>query len=220
MWQARNELVFQQKRMSACHLVQRIQGQVLAILQSLEDNKKIAPQIVNQAIDKGIHWRPPDSGWYKLNCDGSVTNYGGKAGCGGVLRGEMGEFLFGYAAGLGPSSITEAELMAILRGMQIARERGFEKILVETDSLAVVSLLKRECLPLHPSFNIIQDIKSLLLQRDSQAHHIFRESNQVADGFAKHGLDMEQICCIFESSPPFVSLALRADSAGVVLPRF
>lgn len=63
--------------------------------------------------------------------------------------------MFGFAAGMGPCTIMEAELRAILIGLLLTKERGFNRIHVETDSLAAVRLINSDCSPLHPSFNIV-----------------------------------------------------------------
>ena len=37
-----------------------------------------------------IAWQKPNTGWFKVNTDGTVTS-NGHAGCEGVIRGEQGE---------------------------------------------------------------------------------------------------------------------------------
>lgn len=133
---------------------------------------------------------------------------------------DTGSFVVAFAAGLGHYSITEAELWAILKGLQLARARDSQKVHLETDSLAAVRLIKMECSPLHPCFNLIQDIRCLMQPEDNfYLSHILREANQVADGLAKMGLSLEPISRIFENLPLFLSAAFCADNAGVIFPR-
>lgn len=162
----------------------------------------------------------PEEGWCKLNCDGAVTNYGSKAGCGGVVRDANGCFLYGFAAGLGSCSITEAELWAICRGLQLAQDRGLHQIAIETDSVVAKNLIVGDCSPLHPCFNLVKNIWDMLdLQRRFSLKHIFREANQVADGFAKFSLKLDCNHTVFTSLLAFVSMAFAADCNGVIYPR-
>lgn len=94
------------------------------------------------------------------------------------------------------------------------------KILVETDSLAAVRLISGDCPTLHPCFNLVSDIKKLMGEEEHIIlTHTFREANQVADGFAKHGLELISGCILFEYIPPFVSTDVLGDESGVVFPR-
>lgn len=86
-----------------------------------------------------------------MNCDGAVSDFGGKSGCGSVVRSNRET--------LSPCSVAEAELWAILKGLKLAKERGYDRIQVETDSLVALRLIQMDCSPLHPSFNLIREIK-------------------------------------------------------------
>lgn len=216
--QAKNELVFQNQTTSAAQLVHKANYQANAILASIRDHKRIALSAGLSEYAINIKWDPPDTGWVKFNCDGSVINFGGQAAGGGVLRSDSGAFLFGYACGLGPCTIPEAELWAILRGLQAARNRGYDCIMIESDSLATVRLITLDCSPLHSCYNVVKDIRDILLHCEHQLSHIFGEANQVTDSFANHGHSLSS-CNIFESLPAFASLAFKADGVGVLFPR-
>jgi hypothetical protein len=51
-----------------------------------------------------VGWSPPSDGWVALNTDGA-ENSEHKYGCGGLIRGSSGEWLGGFAKGLGDCSI-------------------------------------------------------------------------------------------------------------------
>jgi hypothetical protein len=51
-----------------------------------------------------VGWSPPGDGWVALNTDGA-ENSDHKYGCGGLMRGSSGEWLGGFAKGLGDCSI-------------------------------------------------------------------------------------------------------------------
>ncbi|KAG8383994.1 hypothetical protein BUALT_Bualt04G0071700 [Buddleja alternifolia] len=53
---------------------------------------------------------------------------------GGLLRGNEGKWLWGFCRKLGKFTITEAELLALREGLNLAWERRVERIVVESDS--------------------------------------------------------------------------------------
>lgn len=218
-WQIKNERIFHQLRSSVNQMVDRILRQAKVIEQSFKDYA-VLQSCAHKERSLDLRWIAPETGWFKLNCDGVVTNYGSKAGCGGVLRDEDGRFIFGFAGGLGSCSITQAELWAILNGSQKTKERGITKVIVESDSMAAVRLINMGCSSLHPSANLVFDIRKIL---DMEGHfsisHTYRETNQVADGLAKYGMNLELECEFFDSLPRFLSVAFSADCSGIVFPR-
>lgn len=119
----------------------RIKHQVNGILSCLQRNLNLHPQIQVSTTDLSDVWNPPDSGSWKLNCDGSVNISGRSAGCGGVLRDSNGAFVFAFSQHLEDCNILEAELKGILHGIRIARNRGFFRLVVESDSSDAFDLL-------------------------------------------------------------------------------
>lgn len=74
-------------------------------------------------VQHQVQWTPPAPCWVCLNIDGSArTN---SAGCGGLLRGDQGEWLGGFAKCLGMASAFEAELWGVLEGLKLAKAKGF-----------------------------------------------------------------------------------------------
>lgn len=56
---------------------------------------------------------------------------------------ELERWLGAFAKKMGTCSSTRAELRAVLRGLLIAKERGFKKLVVTVDSITtIVGLLK------------------------------------------------------------------------------
>lgn len=219
-WHSRNEVVFQNMRLTVDVMVNRILGQAYATCQSLQDHLSTAALVTNVPRGRELQWVTPEEGWIKLNCDGAVTSHGAIAGCGGVMRDDRGRFISGFASGLGAATITEAELKAILMGLQHSKNRGSGRIQVETDSMAAVRLIRGECSTLHPCYNLVSNIKDLMgVEGHITLTHTYCEANQVADCFAKHGLGLMANCILFDCVPSFVSIAMLADNAGVVFPR-
>lgn len=89
-------------------------------------------QLRNQ-VDKV--WKPPAQGVYKLNVDGATFAACGSIGIGAVVRNWKGEVLLSMAKKIAASPTLEiAEAMAIMRGLTVAKEAGFSKIILEGDA--------------------------------------------------------------------------------------
>lgn len=65
-------------------------------------------------------WIPPDTGWVKVNIDGSSRQRMRKAACGGVVRGEGATFLRVFKGPIDFCSGEEAELWGMYYGLIIA----------------------------------------------------------------------------------------------------
>jgi ribonuclease HI len=179
---------------------------------------------LNQARGSSISqnaffWSAPKDGFVKLNGDDSVTNHGALAACGGVVRNADGVFIFGFSYNSGACTITTAELWAILKGLQLAKDRRFMYIEIESDSTSAVSMISNGCGLRHPYFSLVYQIKDILREMSSWSIiHVNREANQIADYFAKYGLSIPNVR-IFNDVPAFDSLALTADASSVAFPR-
>jgi ribonuclease HI len=108
---------------------------------------------------------PPYEDWIKINCDGTVVQYGLKAVCGSVIRVTNGKFVLGFSRNLGTCFITFIELWAIYRGLQLAKNRGSPKIWIESDSLSVINLIEGCCPISYPCHGlVVNDIKKIAAQ--------------------------------------------------------
>ncbi|KAL5836164.1 hypothetical protein ACOSQ4_015661 [Xanthoceras sorbifolium] len=90
-------------------------------------------------------WEPPMAGWVKLNVDGSRDNQTGSIAAGGVARDLNSNWVRGFAMHLGAGNILEAELNAVLLGLDMVWDAGFRKVIVESDCLEVVTLIQNDC---------------------------------------------------------------------------
>ena len=154
--------------------------------------------------DQWIHWETPEEGWLVLNTDGAVKTNPSTAGAGGVIRGARGEWVLGFSEHLGYCSILKAELRGVLRGLQIAKERGISKLWLRTDSRTVMNILANPTVD-HPKyFFIIQQCKKLLDWNGwtIRLSHCYREANQVADKLAKIGTEGSLGVTVYRAPPP------------------
>lgn len=116
-------------------------------------------------------------------------------------------------------TVPQAELWAIIHGLKLAKERGYSKIQVESDSLMAVNFIDKGCLDTHQYKSLIDEIQSLMSDMESiQVSHIFREANHVADHLANCGLSLDMLCKIFDVILDFLSLLLLGDVCNTFFP--
>jgi ribonuclease HI len=79
----------------------------------------------------------------KLNFDGASKGNPSAAGYGVVFRNHHGHIILINASSLGHSTNNAAELLGLIRGLQLAIENDFTKLIVEGDSQIIINLLRR-----------------------------------------------------------------------------
>lgn len=217
--QRRNNKVFNGKVESVKETCCSVIHQARAFHQNATDCV-LTHSLTHQVSHNNIHWSPPAFGYWKLNCDGAISGLGVNSSAGGVLRDHLGNFIFGFASPLNSCNVIEAELLALSMDLMLARLKGFQKVEIETGSLAAIRFIKAGCSSRHPLFNLISDIQDLLRMEGTFCiNHVLRETNQVADSFAKFGLFLDKCNRFFSCMPHFASLAVRADCMGTLFPR-
>ena len=87
-------------------------------------------------------WEPPSAEWVALNTNSASKNNPVPVGGGGAFRGWHGEWLGGFAERMGVCSLVMVELRVILRGLTLARDKGFKKLVVYVDSIIVAGFLR------------------------------------------------------------------------------
>ncbi|GLT47711.1 hypothetical protein SLA2020_213810 [Shorea laevis] len=88
-----------------------------------------------------IGWKPPPSEFIKVNVDGSAEGLPGMPAADGACRDSAGQWLFGFTQQLGEGHAIRAEFFAILKGMELAWNKGYKKVVFETDSLLAIQTL-------------------------------------------------------------------------------
>ncbi|MBA0574889.1 hypothetical protein Golob_027872, partial [Gossypium lobatum] len=111
---------------------------------------------------------------FYLNIDGSVRLEVDFALAVGIVRDKVGNWIFGFNRFLGTCLVIEVELWGILDGLDILIDRGYDNVLVQTDSLEVAT---------------------------ASICHIPREENQEADRLVKLTHLDSQGLQVFEVSP-------------------
>ena len=91
-------------------------------------------------VVENISRKPPYIGWIRLNTD-DVSKGGFIASCGGVLRGENGEWICGSSKGLGSCDAYIAELWGVFDSLKLVRTHGFHIVELHVDSWVVATTL-------------------------------------------------------------------------------
>lgn len=110
----------------------------------------------------------------------------------------------GFYRHIGTTTNTIAELWAVRDGLILARDKNISNIVLEVDAEVVVYLLQQEPVPLHPSFNILCDCRSLLsIFQSVSIRHVHRVGNKCADFLANQGCNYANLdyVCLFEPTP-------------------
>lgn len=88
-------------------------------------------------------WPPPDFNWIKCNTDGAAAGTPASLGaCGGLFRNQEALCIGCFAQNLGPGSSLFAELSGAMQAIEIAHNKGWLHLWLETDSMLVLQAFK------------------------------------------------------------------------------
>jgi ribonuclease HI len=131
-----------------------------------------------------IVWKPPSGNFVRLNTDGACKE-NNIAGCGGIIWGNQGEWIGGFAKGVGDCNPFIVELWGVFEGLLLAWCLGFRKIELHIDSVAVVQVISTGKLSSKSRWSLVLNIQKLLdLEWEVKIAHVYREANQCADALA------------------------------------
>jgi ribonuclease HI len=166
-----------------------------------------------------IRWRPPKISFVKLNTDGAYKK-DQIAGCGGIIRGNQGEWLGGYAKCVGLCSAFVAELWGVLEGLRCVRRLGFMNVELNIDSVAVVQVLKERRFNSSLGSALIKQIWKLLdMDWNIEIFHTYREANKCADALANLGCSLGYDLVFFDDCPLTIRETFAKDNMGISTPR-
>ncbi|CAJ2662636.1 unnamed protein product [Trifolium pratense] len=166
-----------------------------------------------------ISWKPPCGSYVKLNTDGACKDQN-RGGCGGIIRGSQGEWLGGFARGLGNCSAIIAELWGVAEGLSYARRLGFTAVELNVDSVVVVQAIKTGRFSSSVGLPLVKHIRRMLdLDWEIKIEHAYRESNKCADAMANIGCHLDRETIFYDSCPIRIKELLLADELGITTPR-
>ncbi|KAF8701432.1 hypothetical protein HU200_033597 [Digitaria exilis] len=140
-------------------------------------------------------WRPPPEGMMKLNCDGGFYAKNMTGSTSAVLRSSEGSFLGAVMRGIpSMSSALVAEAEACRDGLRLTLMRGGpEHVILESDSLQLVSLWKGRC------------------KQRSEIATILRSINGAAHLCAKNASSCSPSPQWYSQPPSFLLATLQSD---------
>ncbi|XVE96968.1 hypothetical protein REPUB_Repub02eG0269900 [Reevesia pubescens] len=211
LWKFRNKVVFEDGFVWPFNMLDIIQKHVLCFRYS---NTVRPGRLLKQQVL--IAWERPPLHFIKVNVDGAAIANTESIAAGGLCRNDQGDWLCGFTLKLGVGTILHAEIQAILTGLRLAWEKGFVRVIVETDSLLAVEKIHTPVLDRDPLSRLILECKQLInRQWDCKLQHVFREANRSADILANLAFSR---CWGFEelvSPPGSVVQQMNDDLYGV-----
>ncbi|CAJ2673373.1 unnamed protein product [Trifolium pratense] len=166
-----------------------------------------------------IRWQPPEEGWVKVNSDGASKGEQ-MAGCGGLIRDHRGHWLGGFAKFVGVGSAFVAELWGVLEGLKYAKRKGYRKIDLNIDSVAVMKVIKSGKTNSSLGTSLVKSIKKLLDEDwEVKISHSYREANRSADALTSMGCTLNYNIVYFETCSINIRELIHADVLGISTPR-
>lgn len=158
-------------------------------------------------------WQPPPALWVKFNVDGSCIPSSSLCSAGGVVRDPAGAWLLGFMSKTGHGDPLLAELSAIKQGLSLCWQKGYRRVLCESDCGSAISVLQNKgagALPVY-SPEIAASLQLLSLDWEVSLLVAPRFCNSVADKLANlaHGSHCPFV--YFDSPPPAVLSFLASD---------
>ena len=152
---------------------------------SVKMNYGNAPKI------KGVLWQPPILHWLKCNIDGASNGNPGPSACGGIFRNSSAEFVGAFAFNLGISNSLVAELQGVMIAIEIASQKGWNYLWLETNSVLVTLAFKSSnTVPWH-----LRNRWENYLIKVASMHffvtHVYREGNHCVDIMANIGISLQ-----------------------------
>ncbi|XP_004304923.1 PREDICTED: putative ribonuclease H protein At1g65750-like [Fragaria vesca subsp. vesca] len=167
-----------------------------------------------------VLWQPPFFPWIKVNTDGLAKGNPSPAACGGVFRDASGGFLGSFCQSLGWKTSFYSELYAVILAIEIAHDKGWVYLWLESDSVSVVACFSSKSFS--PPWNLRvrwNNCLSIIRQMNFRCSHIFREGNMVADKMANLGLSNASFTW-YDNPPTELHGFLQADYLGIPNYRF
>ncbi|XVF80627.1 hypothetical protein PTKIN_Ptkin15bG0089100 [Pterospermum kingtungense] len=88
-----------------------------------------------QHADSVVKWMPPSDDWFKINCDEAFLKDSKSAEIGIVIRKSDGKLVDAFCKKVLADNALNVE--AVKEGIMLVVNKGYEKVVIETDSLTV-----------------------------------------------------------------------------------
>ena len=109
-------------------------GKSMILIQELIHGLYIPSQKGDEGRKEKAKWKPPEEGWVKINTDAAIDNIAGVAATGVVARDHGGRVVVARTTKIPQmTDAYAAELLAVRDTSALAVEKGWQKVVIETD---------------------------------------------------------------------------------------
>ncbi|CAI0390148.1 unnamed protein product, partial [Linum tenue] len=120
-----------------------------------------------------------------VNSDGSVQQSTSIAAAGGLLRNHLGKCVGAFLANLGTYTITRAEMVGAITGLEMAWTSGYRKVSLRLDSTTAITILIARDNRSNICYNLTRRFRELMQRNwEVKISHSYRECNKAADYLA------------------------------------
>jgi ribonuclease HI len=207
MWLARNEA----REVVQIVAPQDIVRRSLALLEEWVSMHR-KPEHTSSKVRE--QWSPSEEGWIKANIDGAFSSDSGCGGCGVVLRDHHGGFRGGATQFFTHVNDPErAELLACKHALLLAKEKGFDRLCVESDCLGAMAKIWSAEVNRSSHGPLVEEIKEMMKDfAGLSVRHVRRTANGVAHLLAKFGCE-NKLCKVWVNPPDLVVSTLALECA-------
>ena len=106
----------------------------MILIQELIHGLYIPSQKRGEGRNEKAKWKPPEEGWVKINTDAAIDNIAGVAATGVVARDHGGRVVVARTTKIPRmTDAYAAKLLAVRDASALAVEKGWQKVVIETD---------------------------------------------------------------------------------------
>nr|POF12608.1 hypothetical protein CFP56_25070 [Quercus suber] len=180
---------------------------------SIGKKRTIEAEQSNPNTKRGSNWLCPQDGWVKANFDGAVFSEFNQSGVGVVIRDKNGAVLASCSEKiLHAYKPDEVEALAALKAASLARDLGFQNVILEGDSLCLIKALKSAEDSLSPIGLLVDDVKWVGRSFEQLVYsHVKRNGNSAAHSLAKNVLRIPDSQVWMEDVPSHITSILDLD---------
>lgn len=137
--------------------------------------------LLSSSLTESVNWCKPPVNMYKVNSDVACNSSIGKIGIGIIVRNCIGKVCGTFQACLiGSLSPLSAKALGLLHAVIFCKNAGLSRIILEGDSLQVITFLKQQSMDLSEAGMLVSDAISLLESFDFWfASHVKRVVNSI-----------------------------------------
>ncbi|KAH0777307.1 hypothetical protein KY290_008718 [Solanum tuberosum] len=199
LWNRRNKMKHERKNISLARIIHNVTRNMFMLIKvrrpkmicsgnwpiMLKELEGYCPSVkVTQ-----IKWEFPLEGWIKYNTDGASRGNPGLSSYAFCLRDEKGDLIHAEGASINNTTNTVAEAKAILEASKHCKQALYNKIIIQTDSMLLYKVLGGQWESPWIIRDMIEEIKTNLVNIQHIVQHVMREGNQLADYIANQAIE-------------------------------